>query len=73
MCAQLHYNSLIWEYSAAIIVAISNLPTDGELRAETNDHQLGCELSFFRSHAITISVRCLRASVWLDSISLSVA
>ena len=55
-------------------MAISILFTDGELRAEANDCQLGCELSFICSHAITISVRHLRASPrWLDSISLSVS
>ena len=55
-------------------MAISILFTDGELRAEANDCQLGCELSFICSHAITISVRQLRASPrWLDSISLSVS
>ena len=58
--------------SAAIIVAILILFTNGEHRAEANDCQLGCELYF--NHAITISVRHLRASPrWLYSISLSVS
>ena len=47
---------------------------DGELNAEANDCQLGCELSFICSHAIAVSVRHLRASFeWLFSISLSVS
>ena len=47
--------------------------TNGEHRAEANDCQLGCELSFICNHAIIISVRHLRASFeWLYSISLSV-
>ena len=60
--------------SAAIIAAISILFIAGELRAETNDRQLGCELSFMHNHAITISVRHMRASTrWFGSISLSVS
>ena len=59
--------------SAAIITAISFLSTDGDSSAETNDCQLGCELSFIRNHAITIFVRQLHASFeWLDSIVSSV-
>ena len=55
-------------------MAISILFTDGELRAEANDCQPGCELSFICSHVINISVRHLRASSrWLDSIFLSVS
>ena len=58
--------------SVAIIVAISILFTNGEQRAEANDCQLGCGLSFICNHAITISVRHLRASFeWIHSISLS--
>ena len=68
------YNSNCGGWSVAIIVAISILPTDGELSAEASDCQLGCALSFICSHAITISVRHLCASFeWLFSISLSVS
>ena len=55
-------------------MAISILFNNGEHRAEANDCQLGCKLSFICNHAITISVRHLRASPrWLYSISLSVS
>ena len=55
-------------------MAISILLINGELRAEANACQLGCELSFICSHAVTIPVRHLRASPrWLVSISLSVS
>ena len=56
------YNSNCGGWSVAIIVAISILPTDGELSAEASDCQLGCALSFICSHAITISVRHLWVS-----------
>ena len=55
-------------------MAISILFTDGELIAEANDCQLGCELSFICNHAITVSVRHLSASFgWLHSIVSSVS
>ena len=58
---------------AAIIMAISFLLTNGDLSAEANDCQLGCELSFISNHAITISVRHLWVSFgWSDSIVFSV-
>ena len=73
MCTAISHYYYYGGCSVAIIVAISILPTDGELSAEVNDCQLGCTLSFICSHAITISVRHLCASLeWLDSIVFSV-